>query len=72
MPFRVGAPEIALIILLVLIIFGAGKLPQIGAAIGKSIREFRKARSGDDEKDKENKDGNVSKSTEPESKEKPS
>ncbi len=38
-----GAPELILILLIVLIIFGAGKLPQIGSALGRSIREFRDA-----------------------------
>jgi len=43
MPFRMGPWEIGLILLIVLIIFGVGKLPQIGSSIGKGIREFRKA-----------------------------
>ena len=38
-----GAPELILILVIVLVIFGAGKLPQIGNALGKSIREFRSA-----------------------------
>ncbi len=46
---RLGAWEIGLILLLVLIVFGVGKLPQIGGAVGKSIREFRKASRGEDE-----------------------
>jgi sec-independent protein translocase protein TatA len=41
-----GWPEALIILVVVLIIFGAGKLPQIGGAIGKSIREFRKAKEG--------------------------
>jgi sec-independent protein translocase protein TatA len=49
MPFDLGWPEIVLILVIVLIIFGAGKLPQIGSSLGKSIREFRKARYEDDE-----------------------
>lgn len=49
MPFNLHWPEIVLILVIVLIIFGAGKLPQIGNAIGKSIKEFRKARSEDEE-----------------------
>ena len=53
MPFNMHWPEIVLILVIVLVIFGAGKLPQIGGAIGKSIKEFRKARSGDDEEDKD-------------------
>ena len=41
-----GWPEALIILVIVLVIFGAGKLPQIGGAIGKSIREFRKAKEG--------------------------
>ena len=52
MPFNMHWPEIVLILVIVLVIFGAGKLPQIGGAIGKSIKEFRKSRSIDDEEDK--------------------
>ena len=43
---RLGPLEIGLIVLLVLIIFGVGKLPQVGSALGKSIREFRKGKEG--------------------------
>lgn len=38
---RLGPWEIGLILLMVIIIFGVGKLPQIGSAVGKTIREFR-------------------------------
>lgn len=38
-----GPLEIGLILVIVLIIFGVGKLPQVGGAIGKGLREFRKA-----------------------------
>lgn len=48
MPFRLGPLEIGLILVIVLIVFGVGKLPQIGGAIGKAMREFRKARAGDE------------------------
>ena len=44
---RLGPLEIGLILVVVLIIFGAGKLPQVGGALGKGIREFRKATQGD-------------------------
>jgi sec-independent protein translocase protein TatA len=47
--FRMGPWEIGLILLIVLIIFGVGKLPQIGGAIGRSIRQFRKAQNGEDD-----------------------
>ncbi len=48
-----GPLEIGLILLLVLVIFGAGKLPEVGSALGKSIREFNRAKSGEDEEKKE-------------------
>jgi sec-independent protein translocase protein TatA len=35
--------ELLIILVIVIIIFGVGKLPQVGGAIGKSIREFREA-----------------------------
>lgn len=44
---HLGPLEIGLIVLLVLIIFGVGKLPQIGSALGKGIREFRRGKSGE-------------------------
>ena len=40
--FGFGHWEILIILVLVLIIFGAGKLPEIGAGLGKSIRNFKK------------------------------
>jgi len=45
---RLGWPEIIIILVIILIIFGAGKLPQVGGAIGKGIRAFRKGQSGED------------------------
>ncbi len=44
-----GPWEIALILAIILIIFGVGKLPQVGGAIGRGIRSFRKAQSGENE-----------------------
>lgn len=44
----IGATELIIILVLALIIFGPGKLPDVGRAIGKSFREFKKATSGDD------------------------
>lgn len=40
--------HLIVILIIVLILFGPGKLPQIGEGIGKSIREFKKALSGED------------------------
>ena len=47
--FRPGPLEIGLIVFIVLILFGAGKLPQVGASLGKGIRAFRRGQSGEDE-----------------------
>lgn len=48
-----GWPEVLLILAIVLIVFGVGKLPQIGSSMGKAIKEFRNATRGDDDqKDK--------------------
>ncbi len=47
-----GPMEIGLILLIILIVFGVGKLPQVGGAIGKGIHEFRKASRGDESEDK--------------------
>lgn len=43
MPFNIGAPELIIILVIALLVLGPGKLPDVGAALGKSIREFRKA-----------------------------
>lgn len=39
----IGMPELIVILVIVLIIFGAGKLPEIGAGLGKGIKNFKKA-----------------------------
>ncbi len=41
--FNLGGWEWAILLVIVLIVFGVGRLPEIGGAIGKSIREFREA-----------------------------
>ena len=48
--FPLGPLEIVLIVVAVILVFGVGKLSQVGGALGKSIREFRKEKdsSGDD------------------------
>ncbi|MDP8905845.1 MAG: twin-arginine translocase TatA/TatE family subunit [Chloroflexota bacterium] len=43
MPFNIGAPELVIILILALIIFGPGKLPEVGQAVGRTVREFRRA-----------------------------
>lgn len=44
--FGFGMPEMIIILIIVLVVFGAGKLPEIAGAMGKSIRNFKKAAEG--------------------------
>ena len=41
--FGLGPAEIVLVLIIALIVFGPGRLPEIGSALGKTIREFRQA-----------------------------
>ena len=50
---RIGAPELIIILFIVLIVFGVGRLTEIGGALGKGIRAFRRGQSGDDEEDEQ-------------------
>ncbi len=43
MPFNIGPGELIIVLIIALIVVGPGKLPDVGSALGKSIREFRKA-----------------------------
>jgi len=70
MPFHMGPMEIGIILVIILIIFGVGKLPQVGGAIGKSIKEFRKAKSEGTEDEDKDKNKDIAKSTEAETKDK--
>jgi sec-independent protein translocase protein TatA len=49
--FGFGMPEMIVVLVIVLVVFGAGKLPEIGGALGKSISNFKKASEGKDEKE---------------------
>ena len=53
MPFRIGPWEIALVLVIIMIVFGVGKLPQVGGAIGKGMRSFRKGQAGEEEEEEE-------------------
>ena len=50
---RIGMPEVILIVLVIIILFGSKKLPEIGSALGKAIKEFKKATKGLDDEVKE-------------------
>jgi sec-independent protein translocase protein TatA len=47
--FGFGMPEMIIVLVIVLVVFGAGKLPEIGGALGKSIKNFKRASEGKDE-----------------------
>jgi sec-independent protein translocase protein TatA len=44
-----GFGELVILLIIVLLVFGAGKLPQIGDALGKSIKNFKRSATGKDE-----------------------
>ena len=48
MPFNLGGPELMVILVIVLIVFGAGKLPNVMRDLGAGVREFKKAQQEDD------------------------
>lgn len=49
--FGLGMPELIIIMVIILLIFGAGKLPEVGGAIGKAIKSFKKSVKEPDEID---------------------
>jgi len=51
--FGLGTQELLIILVLVMIIFGAGKLPQVGSSLGKGLRNFKKGVSDAEEDDVE-------------------
>jgi sec-independent protein translocase protein TatA len=53
MPFKLGPLEIILILVIILVIFGVGKLPQVGSALGKTMKAFKTGQADDDEEEVE-------------------
>jgi sec-independent protein translocase protein TatA len=49
--FGLGMPELLVILVLALLIFGAGKLPEVGSSLGKGIRSFKKAMEGSEKRE---------------------
>ena len=60
---KLGLPELGIILLIVILLFGVGRISKISEEIGKSIRAFRKGISNEDEEKKpeENKDDTAGK-----------
>lgn len=57
---NIGGPEVILILVVVLLIFGAAKLPQLARSLGASAKEFRKGiEEGVEDEDTESKDSSV-------------
>lgn len=55
LPFNVGPWELILILVILLIIVGPGKLPQVGQSLGKALQNFKKSREEDDDEENEDK-----------------
>jgi len=53
MPFRIGVPELLLILVIVILLFGVGRIGKIAGEIGSGIRNFRDGLKGDEEKKEE-------------------
>ena len=51
MPGNIGLPEIAIVLIIALIVFGPKRLPELGRSLGKGIREFKGSISGDHDDD---------------------
>jgi len=49
----IGVPELAIVLVIIVIIFGVGKLPEIGGALGKGIREFKTESTTEEKEEQE-------------------
>ena len=62
MPLNIGPLELVIILLIVIALFGAGRIAGVGSALGKSVREFREEARNEDEEGEED-DDDATKST---------
>lgn len=56
MPFRIGLPELLVILVIVVLIFGVGRVSKIGGELGGAIRSFRKGLKGDEDETEKKED----------------
>ena len=61
---RIGPFELVIILFIVLVVFGVGKLPEIGGAMGKGIRAFKKGQAGEEDEGEKEKAKEESKESE--------
>lgn len=54
--FGLGTTELIVILVIIMVLFGAGKLPEIGSGLGKAIKNFKKASNEDADTHKEGKE----------------
>lgn len=47
----IGLPELLIVLVIIVVVFGVGRLPEVGGAIGRSIREFKSSLQPDDKVD---------------------
>lgn len=55
MPFRMGPTELIIILVIVFMLFGASRLPQLGSGLGQALRGFKNAVTGEEEGKKKKK-----------------
>lgn len=72
MPFRIGPLELVIILLIVVAIFGAGKLANLGGSVGKAVKDFRSAVKDETKKDETVKPADISAKSSTETPDKPS
>ena len=56
MPFRIGGPELLIVLILVVLLFGVGKIGKLGGELGAGIKAFRENLKSDDDEDKKEKE----------------
>ena len=62
MPFGIGYGELMIVLVIVLLVFGVGRLPEVGNSLGKGLRDFRRAVTGGDAETKQEKESESPKS----------